>query len=916
MGKARLRLIDFYGSVLENIDEADTAEAFSSIWKSLDLAAILSETYSVCWEHIFSEVEALPESITFPQSPQRFQWLKEDDLGVRLLKIPKMLTHKLLSVILGKKAKPWTQTVHLRSLCIWELAEIRYQTLIWLASDLQTLKPLCELIQKKELGLPITTAEISKDLLERRKRIKEDTTEFNTNFTARVKFRVERTGTLEFSDRMFHHIPEYEHLKTMNYANAVVKPWAQFVVSLQDELELRSKIKVLDDSSTKLTEDLCLWLNTEWKKGVDSLIEEDIKKLESALKKTEKSENFESLITFVAAFEDEVYSDLLKEHWTNGFSAELQTRRDQFNEDLDTLFESLPETSAIIDRIDWQKNRPSPGKENLQIQKLVRGYFTSKIAPVHELAFRSLLDGLSDLNFQFEQIQQILKVSEELQADEEQAFETLSQSLNRLLNRLKTLSENASQLIVATEAKLRNIQRDTALSLTNMLLEHRLGQLHWQQTQQQIRKQASSWQSWGSVYAAKLMDALRLAFRFLRLKSGEAWSVIREFLGYAPPGTSEVSETLEVSALVKGLERNWERLPFIYQQLFSLDKETQDRFYKAPVAVVSQFNESYQLWNDGVGANFLLLGDTMTGKSAFFNHARRNIVKGQQLFEWNPSRRICTEQALVHNLAQMLGQTRIKDLGALVTYLSEKKVSTVIFLEGVERLFERTSDGFGALDALGHLLTETAHKVFWVLAIHTPAYNYLQHAIGFGGFFSHIAQAENKNKQDLRNQLLSRHNLTGYNLIFTPNEKIKSYRSYKKLQNEPEKQQEYLEDLFFDQLSDYVGGNTGLAILCWVMCIDEISESDISLTMIPEILNSNPTEFSLESQFILSALIQHGSLDEMQVSRVLNWDQRKARLELHRLSTLGWLTRNKGEFYVEKLTSRLVSRYLRERNLL
>ena len=102
----------------------------------------------------------------------------------------------------------------------------------------------------------------------------------------------------------------------------------------------------------------------------------------------------------------------------------------------------------------------------------------------------------------------------------------------------------------------------------------------------------------------------------------------------------------------------------------------------------------------------------------------------------------------------------------------------------------------------------------------------------------------------------------------------------------PEDRQESLEKQFFEQLTQFAGGNISRAIVFWLSAAHGLKEDTVFLKA-PHI--TKPQEVRLEELLALEAVFQHTSLSFEEVEAIFRHSSTNGHLLLDRLLGHGWL---------------------------
>ena len=196
------------------------------------------------------------------------------------------------------------------------------------------------------------------------------------------------------------------------------------------------------------------------------------------------------------------------------------------------------------------------------------------------------------------------------------------------------------------------------------------------------------------------------------------------------------------------------------------------------------------------------------------------------------------------------------------------------------------------------------------------AWRFLEKVQSVSDYFSHIIQTDNLDAAQIKKIIISRHQASGYNFYFEPGEDDIVNRTYRKLQDQPEKSQEYLERKYFERITELADGNASIAMILWIRSIRDFDNVSfyirpLEITSIEMIEDLNP-----QVLFTLAAFVLHDTLSDTDLSMILNLTKEESRLMLIRLRSRGLLLQKGDGYILNHLVYRQVVRGLKERNII
>lgn len=361
-------------------------------------------------------------------------------------------------------------------------------------------------------------------------------------------------------------------------------------------------------------------------------------------------------------------------------------------------------------------------------------------------------------------------------------------------------------------------------------------------------------------------------------------------------------------------EKNISRLPYVYQRLFSIEPLTDNRFLFEEKKVSKIMQQKMDEWSEAKAISMLLTGERGSGKTTIINYLQSEVLKNHKVYRIELKHAIFKPEDLIQILKETFAEIDVDSMEALENKIAQRTAKEIFIFENIHKLFIRTINGFDAIERFLLFLTRTQKNIFWIVTCARYGYEYLDKVINISKYFNSVLIPENKDEKDIREIILKRHRMSGYNLIFE--EPIELTRSKKfKLATENEKQK-IIDDYFFKKLAGLSAGNIRVAIFFWQSCIKKITKEKMIIS--PELNFDFSFITQLPSDILLTfaALIQHESLNEQQHALIFNQDKPDSALLLNRLLNKGYLRNSDSGFYVHPFLYRPIIKALYERNIL
>lgn len=327
----------------------------------------------------------------------------------------------------------------------------------------------------------------------------------------------------------------------------------------------------------------------------------------------------------------------------------------------------------------------------------------------------------------------------------------------------------------------------------------------------------------------------------------------------------------------------------------------------SPLAAIT---EAYKHWkSEGADGSVALVGANCSGKSTVLNLLPRTLdaeVERLQL-----TQKITAPELLVKWLAHELGcEGGIRSEGQLVAALRAAP-PRVVAIDDCHNLYLRDVGGFEAWNAFVRIINETCDRIFWVLALSQPAWEYLDNIDGDVVYFRVVIEMPAWTETQLRRLILTRMRRARYkvnfsDLLVTRLEGVKvSSQIIRTSQG------------YFRLLWDYANGNPGLACFFWLRSLVPDAENmsvRVHLFAAPRIeeLQALPDDIA----FVLTAVVEHHNATATELATITNLSKQICRFAVNFCVERGYLTRDGGRVSLSPLWQQTVYIYLKRKHLL
>lgn len=431
-----------------------------------------------------------------------------------------------------------------------------------------------------------------------------------------------------------------------------------------------------------------------------------------------------------------------------------------------------------------------------------------------------------------------------------------------------------------------------------------------------VQEGALNWQERAQRFAARAGDSFAIAFRYARMKFVGFYVPVARFLGFEPVHAESARERLNLTEYLIRNKSNDEKLPFIYQRLFRRSLLIEQRFYLDAPGNIGHLVTGYEQWRKGIPWSMAVVGQKGSGKSTLIHFFKQSERLKTQVVHIDLSETIYEPGPMLRLISRAAGFSETDSLGELVAIFERSSIRRVIVFEGVQNLYLRNINGYGAISQFWELLSLTSSQVFWVAACSRDAWFFFSRMFSAEQFFSQVLHVDRLSGRDIQQGIMLRHRATGFEAAFLPSPEITKSRAYRKLLGDKKALQQYLQDQYFESLSEMADGNFSVAMIFWVNSISKTDASTITLSPI-EVADIDALESpSREVQFTLAALIRHDVLTPEQLALALHQPLSGARLMLGRLAAKGLVVKVSQGYTINHLVYRQVTRLLAGKNIL
>lgn len=367
-------------------------------------------------------------------------------------------------------------------------------------------------------------------------------------------------------------------------------------------------------------------------------------------------------------------------------------------------------------------------------------------------------------------------------------------------------------------------------------------------------------------------------------------------------------------------EEKLKGLPFIYRKLFDGSPlESNDFFIKSNVLSV-KINQQLNNFRDNKNSATLIIGEPGSGKKTLINSIKNSFLSDTNLYHIQITETLTTKTQILNLISKSVGFTKQIKLDELIITLNDKANKRIIIVETLSKLYFRNVDGYNAIKTFFYLVSATNNNVFWLCTIGKLPYIFLNNNFEFGKFFSEKIWVNELHKQELKQILLSRHNATGYDLKYLPDDFTELKNKFVRKRNKTE-DQKLLADEYFRRLEDYSAGNIISAMFYWLQSIQKVEENKIIIKP-PRKISLVPFQGLSDIYLLtLSQILFHGSLTDQEHQKLFGFSLEESKEILNYLESLNVIYKDSidylnNRYFINKFVYKIVEDELSRRNII
>lgn len=653
------------------------------------------------------------------------------------------------------------------------------------------------------------------------------------------------------------------------------------------------------------------------RKELESMLKESITVFDDAEEKTLKEiqEMSGSRREEMKKHVEEKLLKPLREHLNE---ATLSTKFDRFTSVIPEWTNNQQEKATLVEKLDISKFPPEYEFEQVEwqivVQRVINNHLAKEFLPKELKPEEFLLQLVNG----FQEVSQIiytnLEIADEVKkSDEEEPFQVAKEGLQRAISKLDELEEQITSKKEELVFKLGG-KRDEAFTKLAMLLEKQdVNEVRIARAEYKAKETAVGWKTKLQIYQAKISEKAELFSRFLWRKVKHYFEVVRKFLGFAEKEQLEEDRT-DLATFLSETDDKIASLPFIYRRLFDFHKEVEERFYIRRTEQFDRVKKGYELWQNNFPSVIGIVGERGSGKSIFIKLIMEEVLTKHDVIEVDFKETTWKPDQVMKKISEALKIKDVSDTEELIEAIGRKKKRVVVILENIQKCYLRNISGFEAMEQLMYLISETNKNILWITSSTRYGLLFLDRVMSIFDYYSHTIQTDTLNAEQIQQLILRRHRASGYQLRFLADETIKKSRTFKKLMDDEEKTQEFLQNRYFEKLATLAEGNPSIAMIYWIRSIQDYDDTHFNIKPFEFGAITKIEELDSEELFALAAFILHDSLTATELANIMHEPLRDSKVMISRLVSRSIITSSEYGFSLNQLIYRQLIQVLKEAN--
>ena len=371
--------------------------------------------------------------------------------------------------------------------------------------------------------------------------------------------------------------------------------------------------------------------------------------------------------------------------------------------------------------------------------------------------------------------------------------------------------------------------------------------------------------------------------------------------------------TSDLSEFLKQAEKALDELPYVYQRLFRSETLQNEALFIGRTNALNTLDNAYSAFQKSQYAATVIIGERGSGKTSLIhNFINKNKKLSKTTF-------LSTKENIseLYELIAFLNTSFDKELATIeewIAYFNSGKKRTIV-LEDIQYFYFRKVGGFNVLHELSNLISSTKNSVFWIITSAKYAFQYLDKSIQISELFAFNIQMLEMDKETMKEALIKRHKISGYNLHFE--QPPVAYLSSKFLKSPEEVQQEILREEFFSDINKIAQSNFRIAFMYWIRSTVKVSGSTIYMRSLKTIDTSFLNKLAPVKLLLLNSILLQERLSLQDIVELSSLNEQQTKNIVHALFENGLLTMDNEKFYMINIfLYRQITTLLKSKNVI
>ena len=324
-------------------------------------------------------------------------------------------------------------------------------------------------------------------------------------------------------------------------------------------------------------------------------------------------------------------------------------------------------------------------------------------------------------------------------------------------------------------------------------------------------------------------------------------------------------------------------------------------------------NDAFENWKAGRFSPVCIVGEQGSGITTILNFFTKSTAREVPVTRLEVQQNIIEEDQLLKLLATAFPSITFNSVDELIAEIREMEETRVIVLENIHNLFLRSSGDFGNLFRLFKLVSQTNSKVFWLTSCYIYSWKLLDYTSDISNYFAYVIEFSTMSSEQLRDAILKRHQVSGFSLTYLEPENFIVKKSYQKMSDDDK--QQFLKNMFFEELGQYAQSNLSLAFIYWLRAIQKVEEGEIFIQQ-KRVNFSFLNSLKTPELTTLHSILIHGGLDLPAHSRSFRWEAESSFRKLMVMTDDGLLEQRDDTYVINPLVYRMLVSQLKSLNFI